>query len=137
MVRASQNKVNLDEFHQWAGSLKANFSWVLAENLSTMIPTNRVTLFPWKRSARIDYQVTVHVNRFDVSGNGTASLVARWSLLRAEGQQLIQERKSRISKTGSGPGYEGKVSAMSMALEALSREIATTLNSVSKKRASL
>jgi uncharacterized lipoprotein YmbA len=136
VTHLSHNKVDLNEFNQWAGSLRGNFSEVLAENLSTLIPTNRISLYPWKRSTRIDYQVAVHVDRFDVMADGDASLIARWSISGSDDNGALLERKSTISKPVTTQSYEAKVSTMSQLIEDLSKEIAAAINAMTKKNLS-
>ncbi len=133
VTRLSQNQVDLNEFNQWAGSLRDNFSEVLAENLSTLIPTNRISLYPWKRSTRIDYQVAVYVKRFDVMADGDASLIARWRVSGPNGNGALLETKSIFSKPVSAQSYEAKVSAMSQLIEDLSKEIAAAIDAMSRK----
>jgi uncharacterized lipoprotein YmbA len=48
---------------QWAEPLQDGFTRVLAENLSLLLATDRVALFPWKTFAP-EYQVVVEVTHF-------------------------------------------------------------------------
>jgi ABC-type transport auxiliary lipoprotein component len=66
-----------------------------------------------------DYQVTVEVTRFDGGTGGEVVLAARWSLLGADGQELVM-RKSRCTLAANRQDYEATVTAMSRTLEALS-----------------
>ena len=42
VTRTGRNSLELAEFHRWAGSLKKDFLRILAENLSTLLSTDRV-----------------------------------------------------------------------------------------------
>jgi uncharacterized lipoprotein YmbA len=126
VTRASRTKLNLGEFDQWAAALQDGATRVLAENLSLLIPTDRVVLHPWPRQTAIDYQVTVEVSQFDKTMGGEVVLAARWSLAAADGADLLL-RKTRYSTPAGGQDYEATVTAMSRTLEALSRDIATAL----------
>jgi uncharacterized lipoprotein YmbA len=134
VTRLSQNKVELNEFNQWAGALRGNFSEVLANNLSILIPTNRISLYPWKRSKQIDYQVAVHVDQFDVVADGSAALIARWTLSKSDDNEPLLEKKSTISKPVSAQTYEAKVAAMSQLIEDLSKRIAAAINAMPRKK---
>ena len=83
---------------------------VLAENLSLLIPTERVVLHPWsRRSTRITR------SRWRCSSStgpgGEVVLVARWSLLDRDGKELAL-RMSRLSQAAGGADYEAMVTAM-------------------------
>jgi hypothetical protein len=126
VTRTSQAQLHLAEFDQWAASLQDTVARVLAENLSLLMPTVRVMLHPWLRTTVIDQQVLLEVTRFDRTMEGEVVLVARWSLLGAAGQELTM-RKARFSAPAGGPEYEATVTAMGRTLEALSRDIAATV----------
>ena len=70
VTRSSGNELSLADFDQWAGRLEDNFTRVLAENLSSILETDRVSLYPWKSSTPVDFQVTVEVSRFERAANG-------------------------------------------------------------------
>ena len=61
VIRDSQNQIRLADFSQWAGPLSENFSRVLAENLSILLATDRVGIFPGTRAMLFDFNVTVNV----------------------------------------------------------------------------
>ena len=48
VTRKSQNQLEISEFHRWAASLPRDFSRVLAKNISTLLPTDRVAVYPWE-----------------------------------------------------------------------------------------
>src|SRR5262245_10321681 len=63
--RTSRAKLVLADLDQWAASLHETIPRVLAENLSLLIPTDRVVLHPWPRTIDPDYQLTVEVLQFE------------------------------------------------------------------------
>lgn len=125
-TRVSQAKLEIAEFDQWAAPLPDAFARALAENLSVLIPTDRVFLAPWPRTIAIDYQVLVEVTRFDGPVGGKVVLAARWSLADANGKELVL-RTSQMTAPTDRPDYEAMVTAMGLTLDALSREITATL----------
>jgi uncharacterized protein len=126
VTRVSRARLNLADFDQWAASLQDTLPRVLAENLSLLIPTDRVALFPWSRSLAIDYQVLVDVIRFDGGVGNEVVLAARWAIADADGKEIIM-RQSRFQSPAAAQDHEATVIAMSRTLEALSREITATL----------
>ena len=132
VTRASRAKLSLGEYDQWAASLQESVTRVLAENLSLLIPTDRVMLHPWPRQPAVDYQVTVEVTQFDRTLAGEVVLAARWSLATADGPEVLL-RTARLSAPAGGPEYEATVTAMSRTLEALSRDIAAALVTIAQQ----
>lgn len=127
VTRASDNKIQLAEFNQWAEPLKENVSRVVAENLSQMLSTNNVSLFPWKSSDRIDYQVLIEIVNFEGKLGDNALLTVRWSILGGEGKRVLLKRKSNFKESVGSESYEVFVAAMNKLLEGFSREIAESI----------
>ena len=133
VTRSSSNKITLSDFDVWAGSLAEDFSRVLAENLSVLLSTERVIVYPGPRPSSVDYQIIVNVTRFDGPLGGDVSLIARWAIVEGKEKKLVFARKSAIIEPSGGSGYEAMVAADSRALEKLSREIAETIKTFPKK----
>jgi uncharacterized lipoprotein YmbA len=99
----------------------------LAENLSGLLSTDELYLFPWKRSAQFHYQVLVRLTRFDTSPEGDVILNARWEIRANNEKDVLAIRRSHFRTPESGQGYQGTVSTMSQNLEDLSQVIAPAL----------
>jgi uncharacterized lipoprotein YmbA len=132
VTRTSSNELRLGEFDRWAGALKDGFSRVLAENLSILLSTDRVFLYPWRRSVPIDYQVVVDVSRFDGELGGNTLLTARWTLFAGRDKQVLSMGTSRIREPSGAQGYAALVAAQSRALGRLSREISQAITTISQ-----
>jgi len=132
VTRSSSNKITLSDFDLWAGSLTDDFSRVLAENLSVLLSTESVIVYPRLRSGLAKYQVTMDVIRFDGSLGGDVSLIARWAILEGKDKKIVFARKSTIIEPSGAKGYEAMVAADSRALEKLSREIAEAIRALPK-----
>ena len=126
VTRASRARLVLGEFDQWAASLQDLVTRALAENLSLLIPTERVVLHPWSRTVEPDYQVTVDVMQFDAGPSGEVVLAARWRLLNAKEQVLVM-RQARFTAAAGRRDYEATIIAMGHTLDALSQDMAATL----------
>lgn len=111
---------------EWAEPLQHGVMRVLAENLSRLLGTERVALFPWK-SFVPEYQVVIDVTQFLGQPGGDVTLVALWSILRQRGKEPLVSKKSRFRETTGSVAYDALAAAMSRTLAALSREMATTL----------
>lgn len=135
VTRASSARLDFAEFDQWAAPLQDSVTRVVAENLSLLIPTDRIALYPWPRATPVDYQVTIAVDRFDGEAGGEVVLLGYWSLWDADENELVM-KKARFSTPIGGQEYEELVTAMSRTLAALSQDIATTVQGVAQRASS-
>jgi uncharacterized protein len=133
VTRTGPYELTLAEFDRWAEGLDANFSRVLAENLSLLLPTARVVMSPWSRAIRIDYQITVDVTHFLSQVGVESLLIADWIVFKGEGQDVLASGTSRFSASAAGKDYAAIVAAMSQTVASLSRELAETLRGVGAK----
>jgi uncharacterized lipoprotein YmbA len=111
---------------QWAEPLQDGFTRVLAENLSLLLATDRVALFPWKTFIP-EYQVVVEVTHFLGQTGGEVSLVALWSILMKDGREALVSKKSSFREATGSSEYAAPAAALSRTVAALSRDIATAL----------
>jgi len=127
VTRSGQNELNLAEFEKWGESLKDNTTQVLAENLAVLLPSKKISTYPWKRSTPVNYQVSVKVTRFDHTEGGETVLSVRWSIHSGEGTELLT-RETRYAESPAGDSYPATVAAMNRALAQFSREVASAVN---------
>jgi uncharacterized lipoprotein YmbA len=113
----------------WAEPLRDGFTRVLAENLSLLLATERVAIFPWQSVAPA-YQVVVNVIQFLGQPGGDVSLVALWSLLGKQGQEALVSKKSSFREPTGGQNYEALATALSRTVAALSRDIAAAISAL-------
>jgi hypothetical protein len=102
---------------------------VLAEDLSVVIPTEQVAVYPWSRTTRIDYQVSVDVMRFDADANGNAVLSTDWKVQETESEKIIVSKRSTFSEAALAADYAAIVAAQSRLLAAFAGEIAGVIRS--------
>lgn len=125
--RVGANQVQLSEFHRWAEPLEENFSRVLAENLSILLSTDQVSVFPWKGATPIGYQVTVTVTKFHGELGGDSVLECRWAIFSDYGKEVLVMKKSSFKEVSAGQSHEALVAGMNKNLEKLSVEIAKAI----------
>ena len=120
----SGSEVKLSEFERWAEPLKDNIKTVLTNNLSVLVPTERISVYPATQPPEVGLRIAVEVLRFDGSLGGEAVLEARWSLIVFDTDEAIFTKRSRFEQATGGPGHDAFVEALNRALEAFSREVA-------------
>lgn len=129
----SGNELQRALFAQWAEPLETNMTRVLAENLSQLLATERVAVFPWTGPVPLDYQVVVEVTHFLGTLNGSASLVALWRVLGKDGREPLVSRQSRFTEATGSSDYTALAAAMSRTVAALSRDIAAAIRELSRQ----
>ncbi|UCG21387.1 MAG: membrane integrity-associated transporter subunit PqiC, partial [Deltaproteobacteria bacterium] len=85
VTRKSQNQLEISEFHRWAASFPRDFSRVLAKNISTLVPTDRVAVYPWEDTFSPTYQIKLDVEQFDGQLGERVFLRAIWAVVGQEG----------------------------------------------------
>ncbi|MGB7971349.1 MAG: PqiC family protein [Candidatus Deferrimicrobiaceae bacterium] len=127
LTRSGPSEHKLAEFERWAGSLEADVSRVLVENLSTLLSPDNVTVLRWGGDAYpfpAEYRVGVDVTRFEGTIEESVTLAAQWYVSREGDKKILSARESIVKEPVEGQDYDALVGAMSRALAALSREIA-------------
>lgn len=130
VTRNSDFEINLGDFTWWAGSLDENMTRLISTELSRSLQSNRVVVSPWASFRKIDYQVTIRVERFDGVLGGETVLRGVWSLLDAAGQNELRREafEFKASAAGSsqaaGSSYRELVAAMSKLTVQLSDQVA-------------
>jgi uncharacterized lipoprotein YmbA len=132
VIRDSQNQIRLADFSQWAGPLHENLSRVLAENLSVLLTTHRVGIFPGTRGMSFDFNVTVNITRFDGIPGEKADLRARWGILGKNREEVLFESHSVLSRPTANDSMEALIAAESRTLADLSQEIAEAIKTLAE-----
>jgi uncharacterized lipoprotein YmbA len=125
VTRVDANRVSIDEFARWADPLTSQIPRVLGADLQQLIPGAIVWTYP----QRVDdnaYRVSVDVQEFDASVQGSVMLAAIWTVLPPRRGQPVSGR-SVAQEAVSGPGYDPLVKAYSRALASVAGEIAAAI----------
>jgi len=130
--RTSPNRINVDDFRRWAGSLHEDFLKVLAVNLAELLRSNRVVAYPWEDYFDPDYQIFMEVHRFDGKLGEHVVLDLTWTVTGREVRDILLVRKSLMKEPVGGMDYEAFVAAQSRLLADLSREIAREIEGLHK-----
>jgi uncharacterized protein len=124
VTRSSAETINRAEFDLWAGSLKDGFTRTLAQNLSILLDTDKVILYPNAGVITTDFRIVMDVVQFEGALGEQVSLVARWAILKGKDNQEGIVQRSQITRPVQGSDYQALVTALSQALADLSREVA-------------
>jgi uncharacterized lipoprotein YmbA len=131
--RDGSNRLSLDEFHRWGGSLQDDFLRVWGENMATLLDTSRILIFPSEVRAPVDFRVLAWVLSFEGVSGREAILNVRWAVLDGMGDRVLAMREDRYTcPLGQGAGHEAVVAAMSDCLGDFSKDVADTVRGIPK-----
>ena len=130
VVRINPNKLEVDEFHRWAGSLYEDILEVLTQNLSILLKSNHISAHPWEDFFNPDYRIVMDIHRFDGSPGDHIVLNVTWTITDGRGRKPLVVRKTIIREPVLGMDFEAYVLAKSRALAHFSREIAREITNL-------
>lgn len=132
IVRNSRNEFELAEDSQWTEPMGDTVSRVLADNLSVLLGTYRITQFPWRSSMPVGYQLTIQVAQFDGVLGAQAVLRAHWQVFTGDGKKLLDSGYSVFGEKSEDKSIDALVTAQSRAAESFSREVAAAILRLAK-----
>lgn len=121
------NEIYFDEFNRWAESLEDNFTNVLLENLSYMIPTNNIYMFMWPEEETAIMQIIIKVDQFGLVSDSTVVLNARWSVSPENNKMFLTTEKANYQEKITSTDYNQVVAAMSKLTSDFSKDLASAI----------
>ena len=131
IVRVGANQVAVDEFNQWASPLQNNIARVVAENLTAMLGTERITLSSQILGVDAVYRAMIDVQRFDSTPGEGATFDAAWMVLRSR-DGVKQTGRTTAREASQEPGYAALAAAHSRAVARLSQDIADAVRTIER-----
>jgi uncharacterized lipoprotein YmbA len=123
VTRPAPGRLEMAEFRRWGGYFKDDFLSVLASNISTLLGTDQVFVFPWPGSLKPSYQIEIEVYRFDGKLGDSVVLNVGWILKTSDPDQAVSLKRSTIVQPVTGDDYDALVAAKNGALEKFSHMI--------------
>lgn len=133
VTRINQQRIEVSEFHRWAGSFSEDFLRVLAKNISMLLPADRVAAYPWTDRFFPTFRIPLTVEQFDGQLGEHVVLNVTWSVWHQKDTNEPVIKHTRIKEAVSGDDYDALVAAQSGAIGALSRAIVMEIERVSNK----
>jgi uncharacterized lipoprotein YmbA len=145
VTRDGSNRLDVDEFNRWGGSVQDDFLRVWGENLAHLLGTSRIVVFPSETRMPVDFRITAEIVSFEASPGNDAVLKVRWAVMDSYLEQAltVQEdvyrcpvravsaptssRKQQLAIAADNS--EAVVAAMSQCLGEFSRDVAAVLRS--------
>ena len=130
ITRSTGNRLIVDEFDRWAGSLENDFHRVLGTNLGSLLETGSISVYPSDSRMTAEYNVQGEINIFEGALGDKVVLDVRWFVLEPRTDKVFTSRQSVIVEPVAGEDYNALVLAQSKAVGRLSRDIANELKQV-------
>jgi uncharacterized lipoprotein YmbA len=127
---ADGQKLYMDQFNRWAEPLKNSLERVLAENMAILLNTANVYIHPQRHEIATDYQIEIAISRFAADADGTAVLVAYWSVMDNDGRAIMPRKRSLIIEPAASGDMDAIVLAQNKTLQQLSRDITDAIQSL-------
>ncbi|MFZ1536137.1 MAG: PqiC family protein [Chromatiaceae bacterium] len=122
-------RIEVDEYQRWGGSLRADIANTLSENLAHLLGTSRVVIMPAEVKLPVQYRLIVTILRFDADNEGQALLKVRWALIDPNAETALTMRESAYRQSFDQGDRAAQVAALSATLGDFSREVADTIRS--------
>ncbi len=120
-------RIEVDEYQRWGGSLRADIANTLGENLAHLLGTSRVVIMPAEVKLPVQYRLVVNILRFDADNEGRALLKVRWAILDPNAEVALAMRESAYRQAFDQGDQDAQVAALSATLGDFSREVADTI----------
>jgi uncharacterized protein len=132
MVSVGASEVRPDDFAVWASPLRDNIAHAVAEDLSALLGTDRVSLAAESWSGPPDYRVAIEVERFESAPGEAATFEALWIV--RQGDKVEREGRTNVREETRGADMSALAAAHSRAVARLSGDIAGAIRSLSSAR---
>jgi uncharacterized lipoprotein YmbA len=125
VTRDADNVLSFSDYNRWAGPLDTDIATVMAQNIATLLESDRITPFTLENLFfQPTHRVVIIINRYESQLAREFLIDATWSIKDLKSSKLLLIRNSTIRETLASADYEELVAAQSKALAALSKIIA-------------
>jgi uncharacterized protein len=132
VVQVASNRVEVDEFNRWVAPLNDSIARAVAGDLTAILGTPDVAVAPLG-NFNADYWVTINIQRFESKrGEGTA-LEAVWTV-RKTASGATRSGRTVAHETVQGDSFDSLAAAHSLAVAAMSGDIAATIRAQAQAR---
>ncbi len=125
VVRDGANRLVFAEYHRWGGSLRTDILRVVADDLGTLLGTDRVAVYPSEPRFPVAYRIVLDVREFEGRTGESVRLRAHWSVV-SDGK-AVAVGESDVRRRLTSTSWEELVAAHGAAIGVMTREIATRI----------
>jgi uncharacterized lipoprotein YmbA len=127
VLRLSDTELAVDDNHRWAESLRTGVARAVADGLARKLDGALVSASEGRRAQPSDVELTIEVQRLDVSLARGVAVDVGWTARWADGGPIRSGRSAIRIDGGPGGSYDGAVAACAGAFDAVAGEIASSV----------
>ncbi len=129
--RDADNRLAVDEYNRWGGTIQDDFLRVWSENLSYLVGTSRILLYPSEVRYPLDFRITADILTFEGTPGGEAVLKVRWAVLDPLLERALAVHENTYRRPLRPPADQpALIAAMSAVLGAFSTDVAAVLRAL-------
>jgi uncharacterized lipoprotein YmbA len=129
--------LKIAQFDRWGEYLDIGVAHVVRDNLTEILPTAKITLYPWAPTLAVKYQVSIEIVQMDSDLGQDLFFVTQWIVKDGKNGKTIVVKSSEFREPIMPQSYAGLAKTLSKACASLSREIAQTLATLDSQNISL
>jgi uncharacterized lipoprotein YmbA len=126
VIRVGENRVAVVEQHRWAEPLRSEIPRVIADNLSRLLSTTRISTYPQGYDNNAEYRVLIDIQRFESVPRENVTVEALWAVRRGPASG-VRTGRSLVRMPAGAKGYDALAAAHARALSRMSEEIAEVI----------
>ena len=118
------------QFNRWGESLDLGLARLIREDLTSILPGTKLTLYPWNPLITVKYQVAVEVIQLDSELAKDMHFVVQWTVIDVQNSKTVMIKRSEFRLPIVSHNYVGLAQTLSTACSSLSDQIADALASL-------
>lgn len=127
VTRNKAGILKFDEFERWGESLDIGIARLIREDLTVMLPSAKLTLYPWDLSMAVKYQVAAELVELDSGLDGDMLFVVQWTVIDVQNSKAVIIKRSEFRTAITPQDYTGIAKTLSASCASLSGQIARVL----------
>ena len=128
VTRDGGNRLSVDEFNRWGGSLDEEIQRALGARLAARLGTERIYPYPSRIVASTDYRLALEIRTFDGRIGGDVELDLAWSLIDDRTADVLEVRRATYRRAVAQPGYGAYVAALGELLADFADDVAAAVD---------
>jgi len=130
VTKDKEGMLKFDEFDRWGESLGLGIARLIREDLTAMLPQEKLTLYPWNPSIAVKYQVVAEVVQLDSELDKNMFFAVQWMIIDVTNAKAVIIKRSEFRTAIMPQDYTGIAKTLSAACASLSSQIAKALASL-------
>jgi len=126
VTRSGEHGLEVWNRERWGGSLRTDIARVVADDLSQLLGTSRIAVYPAEARFPVSYRLLLELLEFGSAPGFPVVLRVRWTIAGADGGAIAVGQTSLVQAPAS-PSWEDYVAAHSAALGVVTHELAERL----------